>query len=94
MGRLGPVGPQNTTERPVWLDLKMNENEKAPVDPLDQTVNLMGQNELVDLSGPVGPQNTTEQSALLRLMTDGTKNTVVRQGGPDINLTGRGEPVG
>ena len=87
VSRLGPVGPQNTSERPVWLDLRMNENEKAPVNPLGQTVNLMGQNE------PVGPQNSTEQSALLRLMTDGTKNTVVCHGGPDVNLAGRGEPV-
>ena len=71
----------------------MNENEKAPVDPVVQDVNLMGQGKPVDRSGPVGPQSTTEQSALLGLMTDGTKNTAVFPGGPDMNSAGRGEPV-
>ena len=60
------MGPQNTTERPVWLGPKMNENEKAPVDPVGQDVNLTEQDEPVDRSGRDGPTKYDRAVGLAR----------------------------
>ena len=55
------MGPQSMTRQPVLLGPKMDEKEKASVDPVGQDVYSTGQGEPVDRSGPVGQQSTTEQ---------------------------------